>query len=119
MVSNADGVHVTSPTLLQMEHNDFAEKKWLAASIHDVVQLNAAHKIGVDFVVASPVLATSSHPEARPLGWDALRTITEQAQCPVYALGGMQVADIGTAWQYGAQGIAAISALWGHDESQG
>jgi 8-oxo-dGTP diphosphatase len=31
---------------------------------------------------------------------------------PVYALGGMREADIETAWQCGAQGIAAIRGLW-------
>jgi 8-oxo-dGTP diphosphatase len=31
---------------------------------------------------------------------------------PVYALGGVSESDLVDAWNYGAQGIAAISAFW-------
>jgi 8-oxo-dGTP diphosphatase len=47
------------------------------------------------------------------LGWQGLRHLTDQADLPAYALGGMTLAHLTTAWDHGAQGIAAISALWG------
>ena len=36
----------------------------------------------------------------------------ENISIPVYALGGVSTKDIKTAWLYGAQGVAAISAFW-------
>jgi len=61
----------------------------------------------------SPVLPTASHPDASPLGWSAFSQIIDQVVMPVYALGGMKPAHCDTAIAHGAQGIAAISALWG------
>jgi 8-oxo-dGTP diphosphatase len=36
----------------------------------------------------------------------------ESVNLPVYALGGMQDADVDAAWRHGGQGIAAQRALW-------
>ena len=88
------------------------KSKYLAASVHNLKELEQAHKIDVDFIVISPVQNTSSHPEAIPIGWDGLRELTEASCCPVYALGGMKQDDIQQAKEQGAQGIAAISGLW-------
>ena len=55
------------------------------------------------------------HPVTRvhePLGFTGLHELTERSSIPVYALGGMQIADLATAFRYGAQGIAAIRGLW-------
>jgi len=38
--------------------------------------------------------------------------LTEHADCPVFALGGMMVEDVPKAWAHGAQGVAAIRGLW-------
>ena len=63
-------------------------------------------------MVVSPVAATASHPQARPIGWDGLAALTAVATLPVYALGGMGPADLPVAQRHGAQGIAAIRGLW-------
>ena len=68
--------------------------------------------IGVDFIVLSPVRTSTSHPTTPPLGWLEFFQLTEQADCPIYALGGMRVENTLMAWSHGAQGIAAIRGLW-------
>lgn len=108
----AAGVHLTSERLMTLSSRPLDEAYLVAASCHTPAQLEHAVSLGLDFVVVSPVRATSSHPEARPLGLTGLRELTEQSPIPVYALGGMQVNDLTVAFQYGAQGIAAISGLW-------
>lgn len=84
---------------------------WIAASVHDAEGLRRAAALGVDFVVVSPVAATSSHPEAVVLGWDGLRALIAEAPVPVYALGGMDRAALPQARAVGAQGVAAIRGL--------
>ena len=59
-----------------------------------------------------PVLATASHPGVQGIGWEAFAAIRAHASLPVHAIGGMTPADIGIARAHGAQGIAAIRALW-------
>lgn len=108
----ADGVHLTSTRLLTLSARPLSADQLVAASVHNEQQLEQANKLGVDFSVISPILPTSSHPDAQPLGWDGFQQLTEQANHPAYALGGMQRQDIITVWQYGGQGVAAIRSLW-------
>lgn len=108
----ADGVHLTSSELMKRRHRPLADSQWVAASCHTLAELQHAMAIGVDFVVASPVKQTLSHPSANAIGWRGFRLLTEHAAIPVFALGGMSVADQEEAWQNGGQGIAAIRALW-------
>ena len=86
----ASGVHLTATRLLELSDRPFSRERWVAASCHDENELAHACRIGVDFAVVAPVLATGSHPQARPLGWQGLRELSETATIPVYGLGGMR-----------------------------
>lgn len=106
----ADGVHLTSRDLMAMQTRP-ANIQWLAASCHNLQELNHAEQIGVDFVVLAPVLATESHPETPPLGWQKFAELVNECNLPVYALGGQTLAYKTLAQQAGGQGIAAIRAF--------
>ena len=84
----------------------------VAASCHTTRDLVQAQDLGCSFVVLGPVQATASHPNADGIGWEAFAQMREQVSLPIYALGGMQTADIPLARRHGAQGIAAIRGLW-------
>ena len=109
--TKASGVHLTSRRLMDCSERPLDKHHLVAASCHSVNELDHASKIGVDFVVLSPVLKTASHPDVPPLGWDVFREWVQDASIPVYALGGMRINDIDNAWDNGAQGIATISGL--------
>lgn len=106
------GVHLTAAQLMRTSTRPLPADRWLAASCHDARELAHAAAIGVDFVVAGPVLPTASHAGAPILGWDGFAALCADAPFPVYALGGMTRSDIGAARSAGAQGIAGISAFW-------
>jgi 8-oxo-dGTP diphosphatase len=108
----ADGVHLSASRLLACRERPLGASQWVAASCHDARELAHACRIGVDFVVLSPVRRTSSHPDATPLGWRRFWVLTESASVPVYALGGLGSGNLATAWAHGAQGIAGIRGLW-------
>jgi 8-oxo-dGTP diphosphatase len=107
-----DGVHLSSERLRGMSARPLGNECLVGASCHTLEEVQHAGELGLDFIVVSPVQQTSSHPQARVLGFDGLRQLTEQASLPVYALGGMQLSDRDAAFRHGAQGIAAISGLW-------
>ncbi|MEW5757042.1 MAG: Nudix family hydrolase [Pseudomonadota bacterium] len=109
----AHGVHLSSAQLWSHQTRPVAADQWLAASCHTERDLHHARAIGVDFAVVSPVHATATHPDAAPLGWESFARLAAQAGMPVYALGGMGLQHLAQAKRCGAQGIAAISALWG------
>lgn len=106
-----DGVHFTSTDLMRLQERP-AVSGCLAASCHNLAQLQQAEKWGFDFAVLAPVLATPTHPDAQPLGWTVFSEWVAQVNLPVYALGGVSVADKETAWGCGAQGIAGIRAFF-------
>jgi len=107
-----DGVHLNGARLRACRERPLGPERWVAASIHNIEELALAQRLGVDFVVAGPVALTSSHPQSEPIGWDGLRALTEQAAVPVYALGGVGPGECTRAFEHGAQGVAAIRALW-------
>lgn len=108
----ADGVHLTGQRLLDLSRRPLDGGYWVAASCHTPAELAHACRIGTDFAVLSPVKVTASHPQAPALGWNRFQAWVSDATIPIYALGGMQLTDLNTAWQHGAQGIASQSALW-------
>ena len=109
---NAHGVHLNSPRLLQLSHRPLDKNFWVSASCHNSSELMHACRIGVDFIVVSPVQDTTSHPEAIPLGWERFSQLVELSSLPVYALGGMLPQHMQQAWNCGARGLAMLSGVW-------
>ena len=108
----ADGLHLNGRQLHAYADRPISDKLLLAASCHSVADLHQASRVGADFALLSPVLPTRSHPDADPLGWERFAAMVDEAGLPVFALGGMQVELLATAWQHGAQGVAGIRGLW-------
>lgn len=109
--TGADGVHLSSGALRRCKARPLAAGL-VAVSCHDADELAQAAAIRADFALLSPVAATASHPDIEPMGWARFRERVALAPFPVYALGGMGLDDIETAWAHGGQGVAAIRALW-------
>ena len=86
--------------------------KLFSASCHSRDELEKAIRLKADFVVLSPVQKTASHPDMEPMGWQHFSELVVSCSIPVFALGGVSEKDMQDAWQYGAQGVAAISAFW-------
>ncbi|WP_127477866.1 Nudix family hydrolase [Sulfurivermis fontis] len=108
-----DGVHLNSECAKDCVQRPVAGKRWLVGvSCHTAEELAHACKMDADFALLSPVQPTASHPGVPALGWDVFARLVAATTIPVYALGGMRVVDIPTAWQHGGQGIAAINGLW-------
>lgn len=108
--TGAHGVHLPAQALMALQERP--ADMLCAASCHNVEELAHAARLGLDFVVLSPVLPTQSHPGAQTLGWQAFAELVADYPLPVYALGGLQPQDQLTAWQHGAHGIAMQRAVW-------
>jgi 8-oxo-dGTP diphosphatase len=106
----ADGVQLTATQLAELSERPAVD--WCAASCHNAEELRRAEALGCDFALLSPVLPTKSHPGAQHLGWDNFAASAAGSTIPVYALGGLTNADMQTAWQHGAHGIALLRQAW-------
>lgn len=105
-----DGVHLTSEMLMNCQVKPSGLV--VAASCHNAAELSYAEKLGLDFVVLSPVNETKSHENSVPLGWQLFEQWIQNSNVPVYALGGMQKSDLPLALRAGARGIAMQRAIW-------
>jgi 8-oxo-dGTP diphosphatase len=106
----ADGVHLTARQVATMDARP--DLALVGASCHSREELDAAVRLGVDFVVLGAVKPTASHPGASVLGWEAFERIARDAPLPVFAIGGLERPDMDAAWRHGAHGLAMIRGAW-------
>jgi len=110
--SLADGVHLRSNDAMNLTTRPvLPEGHWVGVSTHNPEQLRQARLLQADFTVLGPVLATPSHPDASPIGWEQFRQWASEAGMPVFALGGQSGKTLGMALSCGAHGIAGIRQL--------
>jgi 8-oxo-dGTP diphosphatase len=88
------------------------------ASCHDKRSLSRLNILAKSHTVIgcflSPVLATPTHPEtfqSGGMGWQTLSELAKICDVPVFALGGVGQADLATAYEHGAMGVAGIRLL--------
>lgn len=108
----AHGVHLSSRRLREHRERPVPRDVWLSAACHDREELMLAARLDADFVLASPVRPTASHPGAATLELSGFASLCRDAPMPVYALGGMTRGDREAVWQAGGQGVAGISGFW-------
>ncbi|MGE5128861.1 MAG: Nudix family hydrolase [Sphingomonadaceae bacterium] len=106
----ADGVHFSARQMMSLANRP--RDIMAAASCHDVRELARAMTLGLDFAVLGPVKPTASHPLAVPMGWRRFAELARGASLPVYAIGGLRLADLEDAWRAGAHGVAMLSGSW-------
>jgi 8-oxo-dGTP diphosphatase len=106
------GVHLRASQLPDLVFRPLPEDVLVAASCHTAAELRQAEALACDFAVVGSVFPTATHPGGDPLGWSGFAGLRENVSLPMYAIGGLQPADITQARQHGAQGIAAIRGLW-------
>jgi thiamine-phosphate pyrophosphorylase len=83
-------------------------------SAHSLAEARDAERDGADFVLFGPVYFTPSKaPYGFPQGLTALKNIVEKIALPVYAIGGVNAANLAQAMNTGIHGVALISAIMG------
>jgi thiamine-phosphate pyrophosphorylase len=88
----------------------------VSVGCHSVGEVAVARTAGADMALLSPVFATESHREARPLGLEVLAEACRTAgKMPVYALGGVNAANAASCIAAGATGVAGIRTFLGED----
>jgi 8-oxo-dGTP diphosphatase len=106
------GLHLTARCLAQLQGRPGRPGETVGASCHDGAELARAAALGLDYALLSPVKATATHPDSAPLGWGPFAELVDPVPLPVYALGGLDPTDLRVAVGHGAQGVAAVRALW-------
>lgn len=98
----------------------------LIISCHDIVSIEAANKLAsariqqqlppVIGIFISPVLATHTHPDTVPLGWEAWSALAQLADMPVIGLGGLSPTMIDQALAHGGVSVAGIRQFFNSEK---
>jgi len=80
------------------------------APAHDLREIRRAERSGAAAIMLSPLHATRSHPQAKPLGRMRFAALVRASRRPVIALGGVDRLRGRAAMRCGAYGWAAIDA---------
>ena len=111
-------VHLNHQQLITLDFSSLSKKFRYFASCHDQHSLSRLNTLATSHTVMgcflSPVKATPTHPEtfqSGGMGWQTLSELAKICDVPVFALGGVGQADLATAYEHGAMGIAGIRLL--------
>ena len=103
--------HLTSADLMALTQRPKLSGL-VAASCHNLIELKQAQLMDLDFAIIAPVLATTTHPDTLPLGWEIIKQWLKQVNIPVYTLGGMQLNHLNLTNSMGGQGISGIRVFY-------
>ena len=111
-------VHLNHQQLMTLDFSSLSKNCRYFASCHDQHSLSRLNTLATSHTVMgcflSPVKATLTHPEtfqSGGMGWQTLGELAKLSDVPVFALGGVGQADLATAYEHGAMGIAGIRLL--------
>jgi len=111
-------VHLNHQQLITLDFLNLSKNYRYFASCHDQHSLSRLNILATSHIVMgcflSPVKATPTHPEtfqSGGMGWQAFGELAKLSDVPVFALGGVGQADLATAYEHGAMGIAGIRLL--------
>jgi thiamine-phosphate diphosphorylase len=81
------GVNLPENDLAAADARDLLGDRWISRSVHSAAA--AAASDGADYLVFGPVWETPTHPDAAPVGLEALRALARESRIPVLAIGGV------------------------------
>tara|TARA_Y100000741_G_scaffold363381_1_gene351505 strand:- start:385 stop:1302 length:918 start_codon:yes stop_codon:yes gene_type:complete len=105
-----DGLHFTSYEINNMKPDNFKRRHkniTYSASCHNLNEISIANKMNLDFILLSPVLKDKHNVSS--MGWNKFRSLSQTANMPVFALGGVKRRDLETCvlnYGYGVSGIS-------------
>lgn len=109
--TQADGVQLRSFDAVLLDERPIPEDKLLAISTHHLADILYAQILNADFIVLGHVKNTASHPDQEALGWATFEAMAKEAGRPVYAIGGLSPADLSSAREHHAHGVAGIRSF--------
>jgi thiamine-phosphate pyrophosphorylase len=110
---DADGVHVGQGDLpLDLARKIMGPDKLIGISTHNPEQVKEASAGQPDYLGFGPIFTPGSKLDHDPVvGLEGLRAIRRLTSLPVFAIGGIQIGQVGDVMEAGADGVAVISAI--------
>jgi thiamine-phosphate pyrophosphorylase len=110
---DADGVHLGQGDLpLDLARKVMGPDKLIGISTHNPDQVREATAGKPDYLGFGPIFKPGSKQDHDPVvGLKGLRAMRSLTSLPVFAIGGIQIDQVGEVMNAGANGVAVISAI--------
>jgi thiamine-phosphate pyrophosphorylase len=108
--SGADGAHVGQGDEPARARERLGPDRVLGVSVGTPEEAHTAERVGADYLGVT-VWATSTKPEARPVGLNGLRLIAEATTLSILGIGGIDARNAPDVVAAGATGVAVVSAV--------
>ena len=112
----ADSLHLPLPLLKDTDAAVIRGFDTLGVSCHSAADVSLAEKLGATYVTAGHTFETDCKRDIPPRGLGLLSDITETANIPVYAIGGINADNIALTKDVGASGACIMSGLMRSDD---
>ena len=83
----------------------------IGLSTHSPKQAKRAMKAGADYLAIGPVFATGTKPGAEPVTLEYVRWAAENVSVPWFAIGGINLENLGDVLAAGAERVCVVSAI--------
>lgn len=107
----ADGVHLGQDDLPLKEARKIMGGRIVGISTHNLDQAKEAEAGGADYIGFGPVFHTTTKDAGTPKGIDIIRTVKENVSIPVVAIGGINLDNIASVFNAGADAVALATAI--------
>ncbi len=88
----------------------------IGLSTHSADQATRALNAGPDYIAIGPVYATGTKPSAKPVTLDYVRWAAQHVKIPWFAIGGINLENVGDVLAAGARRICVVSAILNADD---
>ncbi|MBF0566818.1 MAG: thiamine phosphate synthase [Nitrospirae bacterium] len=112
----ADGVHLGQEDLPLSEAKKIMDGKLIGISTHSLAQAVEAQSMGADYIGFGPIFGTKTKNAGPSLGPDAIRELLPHITIPIVAIGGINLGNLESVLDSGANAVAVASAITYEDD---
>jgi len=111
-LSEADGLHIGKNDISPKEARKIlGEKAILGSTVHSLGELRSFQKAKTNYIGIGPAFKTKTKPSLTPLRSKELRTMISNANKLVFAIGGINLYNVGSLIAMGIQNVAVCRGL--------
>ncbi|HYQ47680.1 MAG TPA: thiamine phosphate synthase [Thermodesulfovibrionales bacterium] len=107
----ADGVHLGQDDLPMKEARKIMGGRIVGISTHSLEQAKEAEAGGADYIGFGPIFQTTTKDAGAPKGIDILKTIKQNVNIPIVAIGGIGMESVSDVMSAGADCVAVATAI--------
>ena len=108
----ADGVHLGQSDMpIEKARKILKDKFLIGATARNIEEAKRAELLGADYIGSGAIFGTSTKDNAKKLEMEELKKIVASVKIPVFAIGGININNVGILKNIGLQGICAVSGI--------